>query len=267
MIISRLYYEGIDFISQIYRNRNLIAELTRRDFSARYIKDILGLTWAIIDPLAFIVILYFVFGTRFGGMSEMQGVPYIVYLITGYIAYNFFSDSLGHVSDSILAYSFMLRKGNFRVAILPVVKLGTDMLMHGIILVIALILLLFNHITPSWYWFQLFYYIFAMLALLTGLAWITSSVSLFFLCITDLLEYERVAGELCEYSQAESGILYHKRLQGKPFIPDRILEQSAVDIILLGADSYCYRCRHHYFQEAPASFCRRYLKPAELPYG
>ncbi|HNS17393.1 MAG TPA: ABC transporter permease [Bacteroidales bacterium] len=179
MTLRTILAETRDFIHQIYVNKDLILELTRHDFLNKYIKNYLGIVWAIFEPLAFILILYFVFSVQFGS-SDVEGTPYVAYLITGYIAFNFFSATLEQATDSISAYSFMLNKVNFRVAILPLVKILSNLMLHAVILVIAVIFLLFNHVYPSWYWLQVFYYILSLFAFLLGLAWITSSVSLFF---------------------------------------------------------------------------------------
>ncbi|MCD4681083.1 MAG: ABC transporter permease, partial [Bacteroidales bacterium] len=109
------------------------------------------------------------------------------YLITGYAAFDFFSNALNQASDSIRSYSFMITKVNFRLAILPIVKLLSGLMMHVIILFIVLLILVLNSIYPTLYWFQLIYYIFAMLSMLLGLAWIASSISLFFPDIKNII--------------------------------------------------------------------------------
>ncbi len=167
------------FITDLYKNRRIIIDLTRRDFSVKYIKNFFGLLWAIIDPLAFIVVLYFVFGMRFGE-KETQGIPFIIYLIIGYTAYDFFSSTMTQTSNSIKSFAYMVTKINFRLSILPIVKLLSGLMMHVIIITIVLVILMFNSFYPSIYWIQLVYYIFSMLLLLLGLAYITSSISLFF---------------------------------------------------------------------------------------
>ena len=184
--LKQIIGDGALFITDLFRNRGIILELTKRDFSSKYIKNYFGLFWAIIDPLAFIVVLYFVFGMRFGG-KEINGVSYIIYLITAYIAYDFFSSILTQASDIIKSYSFMVTKLNFRLSILPIVKLLSGLMMHMIILVIVLIILLLNSISPSLYWLQIFYYIFSLSFLMLGLAWIASSISLFFPDIRNII--------------------------------------------------------------------------------
>jgi len=178
-MIKLLIIQGIDFVRQLFLNRYLIHELTKRDFSNRYIKNYFGLAWSILDPLAFIVILYFVFGMRYGD-NNVLGVPFIVYLITGYIAYDFFSNTLTKASNSIVMYSFLLKKMNFRVAILPIIQLLSSLYLHMIILLITFVILIINRILPTIYWLQLIYYIISISCFLIGLSWFTSSVSLFF---------------------------------------------------------------------------------------
>lgn len=174
------------FITDLYKNRRVIINLTRRDFTIKYIKNFFGLMWAIIDPLAFIVVLYLVFGMRYGE-KETQGIPFIIYLIIGYIAYDFFSSAMIQASSSIKSFAYMVTKVNFRLSILPIVKLLSNLMMHIIIVTIVLVILMFNSYYPSIYWIQLVYYIFSMLFLLLGLAYITSSVSLFFPDIVNIV--------------------------------------------------------------------------------
>ncbi len=179
MRISKIYIETFDFIKQLYLNKDTIYDLTRRDFTSKYIKNYFGLTWAVLDPLAFIVVLYFVFGMRFGD-RETLGVPFIIYLLTGYTAFDFISKILNQACDNIRSYSYMITKVNFRLAILPIVKLLSGLMMLIIILLIVFVVLIFNSFYPNIYWIQIIYYIIAMFSMLLGLAWIVSSVSLFF---------------------------------------------------------------------------------------
>jgi ABC-type polysaccharide/polyol phosphate export permease len=171
-------HEGKDFLLHIIRKRNLIYELTRRDFQAKYVKNILGLLWAVLDPLFFLLILWFVFsvGLRTG---RTMSIPFVVYLITGQISFDLVSGTLLNATHVIKDYSFLIQKVNFRAAILPIIKILSGLILHCIMLVIAVIIILANGIYPSLYWLQVLYYIVCSIPLLVGLSWITSSVSLF----------------------------------------------------------------------------------------
>ncbi len=184
--IIQFLKEVIDFFFQLYLNRNLIRTLSWRDFEKRYIRNFFGLLWAILDPLAFVVILYVVFGARYGNTTP-GSVPFVAYLLTGYIAFDLFSVGLPGVTNSINENSFLLKKINFRVAILPIVAMLSDLMIHGIVLLVCIVVLMFNKVYPDFYWVQLVYYIFSLSVFLISLGWFTSSVSLFFPDIRNII--------------------------------------------------------------------------------
>jgi ABC-type polysaccharide/polyol phosphate export permease len=184
--IRQFLKESIDFFYQLYLNRMLILNLSLRDFEKKYISNFFGFIWAILDPLAFVLILYLVFGSRYG-KTNPEEVPFVVYLITGFIAYNLFSGTLQSITTCISDHSFLLKKVNFRVAVLPIVTVISHLMVHCIVLIICIMILLFNHIYPVLFWFQLLYYIIALSVLLISLGWLTSSIFLFFPDINNII--------------------------------------------------------------------------------
>lgn len=177
--MKQIYLDAKDFIGQLFHHRNLILELTKRDFNTKYIKNYFGLVWAILDPLCFILILFFVFGMRYGN-KEILGTPFINYLICGYIAYDYFSNTFEQVVGSIQSYSFLIKKVDFHSAIIPIFKIFSHSLMHIILLAITIIILLINGAAPGIMILQILYYHFALAFLLLGLGWITAAIFPFF---------------------------------------------------------------------------------------
>lgn len=178
MFFKKLILEGLDFIRQIYVNRFIIWELTRREFRIKYITNLFGLSWAILEPLAMMLILWFIFTyVRTGATME---VPFATFLVTGIVAYDFFNKTLNATTRSLKSYGFLISKVNFRAALIPLVKIVSELLIHLIILVIVGFILIMSHIPVTLYWLQVFYYLFAMVVLLIGVSWLTSSISLFF---------------------------------------------------------------------------------------
>jgi ABC-type polysaccharide/polyol phosphate export permease len=185
-LVKQVFREAIDFFYQIFLNRNLLLSLSLRGFKQNYIRNFFGFIWAVLDPLAFVVILYFVFGAKYAE-KDPNAIPFIVYLITGYIVFDFFNGSILDITNSIMNHSFLLKKVSFRVAILPIVTMFSNLMMHGIVLLICIVVLLFNHIYPSFYWLQVFYYLFALSAFLISIGWLTSSIYLFFPDVKNIL--------------------------------------------------------------------------------
>lgn len=182
MSIKRFFIEGTDFVSQIYKNRLILAELTKRDFRIRYVQNVFGLSWAILEPLAMMLILWFVF--TYLRAPRNTEYPFALYLLTGLIAYDMFNKTINTTTKSIRNFSFLINKLNFRLALLPLVKIVNEVVIHLIILAIVMVIMLFYRMEPSLYWLQVFYYMFSAVVMLIGISWFTSSVVLFFPDIT-----------------------------------------------------------------------------------
>ncbi len=167
------------FLVDIYDKREILIELAKRDFQKQYMGSALGFVWVYIQPLFLITVFYlvFTFGLRAGGLTD--GTPFIVYLITGMIAWFYFSENLLSNANSITQHNFLLKKVDFRLSLLPIVKLLSSVPPQIFFILTALIVAALNGIYPSWYTLQLFYYFFAMIVLLLGVGWITSSTNIF----------------------------------------------------------------------------------------
>jgi len=143
------------------------------------VKNLLGFSWAVIEPLAMMLILWIVFSFIYH-RHDRDGYPFIAFLLCGMVAYDFFNKTINQATRSIQTFSFLIKQVNFRIAILPIIIILSELFLHFIILVIVAVILFFNHIYPSVYWLQVFYYLFASSVLLLGLSWLTSSIHLFF---------------------------------------------------------------------------------------
>lgn len=181
-----LFKEAIRFIRHIYEKKLLIYELTKRDFKQKYTSNLLGFSWAIIEPLTTMIIFWLVFGIGLRS-GQAMGVPFVAYLITGIASYGFFQSAMSQATNSLHMYSFLIKKVDFRVSIVPLVKIFSELFLHCIVLAMAALIIIGNGIYPNLYWLQVVYYMFAVSVLLLGLSWITSSINLFFPDITNIV--------------------------------------------------------------------------------
>jgi len=86
--------------------RFLIHQLVSRDFKTKYKRSILGVFWSFLNPLLMMAVQYYVFSTIF----KTDIVFYPVYLLTGIIMFNFFSEACGMALTSILGNSSLITK-------------------------------------------------------------------------------------------------------------------------------------------------------------
>jgi lipopolysaccharide transport system permease protein len=175
------------FLRGIWDNKSVLYELAKRDYQQQYMGSYLGFIWVYLRPLLFIGVLYlvFTFGLRSGAVGG--GVSFAVYLICGMIAWLFFAENFSAASDVIAQYSFLLKKVDFRLSILPIVKLLSASVPHLFFIVIAVAVAWLNGIAPSWYLLQIPYYFFAMFMLLLGLGWLTSSSKIFIKDVSNIV--------------------------------------------------------------------------------
>src|ERR1700744_5095265 len=79
-------------INDVWRYRDLLVLLVRRDFIATYKQTILGPVWFFIQPILTTIMFAIVFG-RIAGIST-DGVPMLLFYLSGYTLWNYFAECL-----------------------------------------------------------------------------------------------------------------------------------------------------------------------------
>lgn len=170
----------ISFLKTVYKNRFTILSMAKNDFKKMYLGSYLGLFWAFFQPGAYIFTIWFIFSTGIrGGGGKDSAVPFILYLVSGFIIWIFFSTGLSGGATSVQSYSYLVKKMLFAVSVLPVVKILSTFYIHLVMIGLYLILYFSHGFFFSIYSLQLFYYFFATFILLLGLGWLTSSLNIF----------------------------------------------------------------------------------------
>lgn len=96
---------SIEEVKDIVRHKEMIYQLVRRDIVTRYKRSYLGLLWTMLNPLGTMIILTIVFSRFF----NMRGV-YPAYIITGLVAWNFFSQTMQFSLNTTLKGSDLYKK-------------------------------------------------------------------------------------------------------------------------------------------------------------
>ena len=167
------------FILEIVDKRMIIFVLAKREFQSTYMGSYLGFMWAFLQPLMFIAVLNLVFtlGIRHG--NDSSDIPFVLYLTIGLLVWMYFSENLSSGTRAIKEYSYLIKKIDFRLAILPIIKLLSSAVTHLLLVIVAILIAGFNGYMPGLYLIQLIYYMASMMLLLLGISWITSSTSIF----------------------------------------------------------------------------------------
>ncbi|MCX6715607.1 MAG: ABC transporter permease [Candidatus Taylorbacteria bacterium] len=135
---KRLFH--LSDLRELWNYRELLYFLSWRDLKVRYKQTVLGVLWSILQPLITMVVFSFFFGKLAGMPSD--GVPYPIFVYTGLLFWQFFSDALNETSGSLVANKAIVSKVYFPRLLLPISGVITkfvDFLISASILVVLMI--------------------------------------------------------------------------------------------------------------------------------
>ena len=178
-MMRRYTKEFYRFLKHIFENKRLLITLSSSDFKQQYLGSYLGIVWAVLRPLLFIGVMWFVFGVGFKSKPVDEGTPYILWLLCGMIPWLFFADAVVKGMDAIVSNAYLVKKVAFRVSVLPLVKVLSSLYIHIVLIGILLSIFLFYGFEPTLYWLQVPYFILCTVLLLLGLGWLTSAIKVF----------------------------------------------------------------------------------------
>ncbi len=104
-------------LQDLWTHRELLYFLTWRDLKVRYKQTVLGVAWAIMQPL-FTMIIFTLFFGRLAGMPS-DGVPYPVFVYAGLIIWTFFANAVTSSGNSLVGNAQLLSKVYFPRMIIP----------------------------------------------------------------------------------------------------------------------------------------------------
>lgn len=133
----------------LWRNRQLIVQMTKREVVGRYQGSALGLVWSFLNPVFMLAVYTFVFSVvfkaRWGIGGEESKTQFAVVLFVGMIVHGLFAEVLNRAPGLILSNVNYVKKVVFPLEILPIVSLGAA-LFHSLISlgVLLIAFVLFN---------------------------------------------------------------------------------------------------------------------------
>ena len=132
---------------ELYNYRELLYFLTRRDISVRYKQTLLGITWAILQPL-FMMIVFTIF---FGNMAKVpsEGVPYPIFSYSGLLLWTYFSQALSLSANSTVSEANLITKVYFPRLLIPAAAPVAGLLDYLIAMSILCVMMIWYRVTPS----------------------------------------------------------------------------------------------------------------------
>jgi teichoic acid transport system permease protein len=173
--------------TRVSQEVRIVWELARNDFRARFVGSYFGLFWAFAQPLATVLLFWFVFQVGFRATPAEEDVPFGLWLAAGLAPWFFISEAWLAATQALTEYSYLVKKVVFRVELLPLVRILSALFFHWAFLTVLLALNWTLAVPPGWHLVQLPYYSFCALALVAALGSLTAAVLPFFRDLNQLL--------------------------------------------------------------------------------
>jgi teichoic acid transport system permease protein len=155
----------------------LIRRLSLFELKSANNNNYLGMLWEVINPMIQLSIYWFVFGFGIRGGEDVNGIPFVYWLLSGMSVWFFVNQSLLEGSKSIYTRINFISKMSFPMSVIPTYVIVSKFYSHLILVGIITIGLQFTGYTISPYFIQLPYFMFGTLMLLVSISLITSTLA------------------------------------------------------------------------------------------
>src|SRR5215470_14755258 len=137
---------------ELFKRRELLWLITRREIKVRYKQSALGVAWAILQPFSLMVV-FTVFFSWFARIGSGE-IPYPLFSYAALLPWTFFSTSLSFAVPSLIANSHIITKIYFPREIVPLASVLAAFLDFVIAAALFVVMLAFYRVAPTW---NLFY--------------------------------------------------------------------------------------------------------------
>lgn len=161
-------------LRDLWRYRELVFFMVWRDVKVKYKQTLLGMAWAVIQP----VMTMLVFNFLFNNVAKLptEGIPYPVFSFTALLPWGLFVTALNQGSRSLVAHNNMVTKIYFPRLILPMSSVFAGMVDFAIAFFILLGLMLYYRVAPAWnvLWTLPFFLLLAIITALGIALWLSA---------------------------------------------------------------------------------------------
>jgi lipopolysaccharide transport system permease protein len=146
VIRARSGWRFVDF-RELWEYRDLFFFLVWRDIKVRYAQSVLGIGWAVIQPVFSMIVFTIIFGRL--AKIDSEGVPYSIFSYAALVPWTYFSNALTESTGSLIASSNMLTKVYFPRLIIPMTPVLSKLIDFGIAMLLLFGLMVWFKSTPT----------------------------------------------------------------------------------------------------------------------
>ncbi len=223
-----------EVIVDIIANRTILFQMARYDYKLENKDTYLGKMWAVFTPLLQIGTYWFVFGIGIRKGADVDGFPFLAWLLAGLIPWFFLSGCITRGANSIYSKTGLVSKMQFSIATIPISKIVQELYGFFVMVIIMLVGLFFMKIYPNIYWLNLIYYFVYAFTFMVSLALITSVFTMV------ARDFSKLLSSLIRLLFYFTPIIWE--MDGMPVIYQKIMNYSPIYYVVKGfRESILYR--------------------------
>jgi lipopolysaccharide transport system permease protein len=138
----------LQWLAEVWRSREILYFLAWRDVKVRYKQAVLGVAWALLQPLFTMITFTFFFGNL--ARIPSDGVPYPLFSYSGLLLWTYFAVTLSQVGNSLIANASLITKIYFPRVLLPAAAVFGGLFDLVVSSVFLFGMLLSYHVKPQW---------------------------------------------------------------------------------------------------------------------
>lgn len=135
-------------LGALWAYRELLYFLIWRDVKVRYKQTVLGIAWAILQPLVMIAIFTVIFG-RVAGLPS-DGIPYALFAYAGVVTWTFFSGAVTKGGNSLVGSAHLITKVYFPRMMIPAAAVCAAVVDLMLAFVVLIPLMYYYGFAPTW---------------------------------------------------------------------------------------------------------------------
>ena len=137
-------------LRELWEARQILANMVRRDFSAKHKNSFFGMAWSLVNPLLLVAIFSFVFWFLGARVQGPRDYPFAIFFFCGITLWNLMAGALTSATGSIVAGGYLIKKVYFPREILPLSQVFAALITFVFEFVVLMVAALVFGITPSW---------------------------------------------------------------------------------------------------------------------
>jgi len=137
-------------LRELFASRELLVVLVWRDVKVRYQQTLLGIAWAVLQPLVAMIVFTIIFN-RLGGLEPEYHVPYPLFVTAGLLPWFFFSTALSKCTQSVVNNAELVSRVYFPRLVLPIGSVVVAFVDFAISFVLLVAMFLWYGRVPHWH--------------------------------------------------------------------------------------------------------------------